>query len=375
MVEQPSGHTATESSRPLFLRTVILGSLALAAGIAVMRQLDQQSRRSFAGRLQARVITLAADQAAHVREIHARTGQRVASGEPLCVLQACAKQNELQARKETAERLAQEARRLNATAELEIHWRRRELQAEIFQTQLKLASLRQENLHLQVAQVAWREQLSVQTVFSDTDVAPTLFRSLSDSVSLLPEDRVQALLQEDAASAAAEATATQIALCEQRLLELRELEQSLERHIRLSLDIASAEQRHRDAVAALESVNETDEPLTVLSPGYGVIGEFRKQSGDSISIGDVLVQIVDDERRTVDVEVPSWAVVKFEPGQMVQLEFPGHEPRTGIVTTIPPQTIAAETSTGDATVKLTIAPHGKAWPQLAIGSRVLVYQP
>jgi DNA-binding NtrC family response regulator len=61
--------------------------------------------------------------------------------------------------------------------------------------------LRHEKLHLDVEQVAWREQLSVQTVFADEhESQPSVFRFISDAARDVPDKRVETMLKEDAAA-------------------------------------------------------------------------------------------------------------------------------------------------------------------------------
>lgn len=357
------------------IRVIVIVGVALTAGVLLMGRLEQQAGRTFPGRLQAQMITLSTEHPATLREIRVRTGERIAAGDALFVLDCETQQLEAARRRDEAERRATEATRLKAAADLELHWRRRELQAEMFQTQLKLAALRQDKLHFEVEQLARHEQLSVQTVFSADERPSSLFRFLGDGSGEVAENRLEAMLKEDAAASAAEAIAAQIALCEQRLAELKDLDQKLEQQVRVSLGVDTAEAQQRLAAAAIPAELADPAALTVTSPSYGVLGIFRKQPGERIAAGETLVQILDDDRRSIDVEVPSWAAVSFAPGRTVRLEFPSRAERTGVIADIPPQTAAPTDADGDAPVKLTISPVGKTWPQIPIGSRVLVYQP
>jgi hypothetical protein len=90
--------------------------------------------------------------------------------------------------------------------------------------------------------------------------------------------------------------------------------------------------------------------------------------------GEIMVQILDADRRTIEVEIPSADIVHFTPGQTVQLGFPGDTARTGVVSSISPQATseAAPEAGRDAPIKLVIAPSGKLWPEVPIGSRVMV---
>lgn len=379
MTTQAPARTDAEipSVSRLGFRTIIVAGMGLAAGIWATSRFDQHSAVTFPGRLQSRMVTITAEWPARLQAVHVKPGQRVAAGMNLFVLEPEQSAQQAALRKQDAARKEQDAIRVKAAAELELHWRRRELQAEIFQTQLRLAGLRQEKVHLEVEQVAWRERLSVKSVFQNDAPPAPLFRFISESSPDVSDQRMQAMLKEDAAAAAAQALTAQIALCEQRLEELKSLDGMLESQVRKShgVDLAEEQLRLAAETAAVE-IEDVTASTTVTSPSYGLIGLFHKQTGELVQAGEVLVQILDDDRRTIEVEVPSWTVGHFTPGKQIPLEFPGSERRTGVISAIPPQTSAPQTdSDRDALVTLVVEPAGKLWPPVPIGSRVLVYQP
>lgn len=371
----PSETVRTKKDSGLGLRAVVVAGTALALGIWLADRLDFPKSKAFSGRLQARVTTITAEWPARLQEIRVEPGERVAAGDPLFVLHSEQRQADLLFRRQEAARAEQEVIRVKAAADLELHWRRRELQSETFQTKFKLASLRQEKLHRDVEQIAWREQMLTTTAFEQEEQPAAIFRFLSDSAEQMPEERIRALLREDAAAMSAKALAAQITLCEQRLEELRILDESLEEDVRMSHGITVAEQLSQKAAAALATEEAVQSSAVVNSPGYGLVGLFRKQTGDAVQPGDVLLQILDDDRRSIEVEIPSWAAVQFTPGTAIQLEFPGHERRQGVVASMPPQTSGQDTDSDDTKLKLIIEPAGKLWPHVPIGSRVLVSQP
>jgi multidrug resistance efflux pump len=366
---------ATAESSGLMIRTLALAGLALGGGVWLTRHLDGESTQTYSGRLQARIYTVAAERPARLKEVAVKPGQRVAAGETLLVLEGEPEHDRRDAAQRELCHREQEAQRIRAAAELEIHWRRKELQAEIFQTRLRLAALRQEKLHLDVAQLAWQEQLSVSDVFTDQEREGPLVSFVSRLSTDISEGRLRAMLQEDAAAGAAQALAAQIVLCEERLAELQALDAGLETQVRTSHGVAFAEEQVRLAAERLRQAETAVATATVVSPGYGIIGVFRRQPGEVVQGGEVMVQILDDDRRTIEFDVPSREVVKFAPGQQVRLDFPGKQARTGVISSISPQASASGDSGDDVPVKLVIEPSGKLWPAAPIGSRVLVYKP
>ena len=371
---------ATNTPMPVnprpWLRALVLAAIALVGGRWLTQTLDRESSHGYPGRLQARIFTVTAELPARLQEINVTPGKRVAAGDVLLALGEQPDAAALAELRQDVARREQEAQREKAAVELEIRWRRRELQAEMFQTQFKLAELRQQKLHLDVEQLAWHEQLSTSAVFSGTEQPTSLPRLLSQpSVESVSERRIRAMLQEDAAAVAAEALASQIALCEQRLDGLRALDLGLEAQVAKSHAVEQLELAARESAERLQELEEKPGLTTVCSPGYGIVGLFRKQTGDVVDAGEIMVQILDDDRRTIEVEIPSADVVRFSVGQSVRLEFPGKIARDGIISSISPQTSSPNGSLAegrDAAVKLVISPAGKLWPPAPIGSRVLV---
>lgn len=357
-------------------RTIALAAVALAAGVWVTGQFDRQTGQTYSGRLQARMITITAQCSARLKSINVTPGERVAAGTPLFVLESETGLEQAALRKQDAEQKQQVALRVKAAAELELHWRRRELQSEMFQTQLRLAELKQERVHLDVAQLAWREQFSTASLFRDELPPSSVFRFISDAPPPANGVQIQAMLKEDAAAATAEALDSQIELCEQRLAELRHLDSLLDSQIRTSHGVDRAEEEYRLAAeAAAAEADNAPSGIAVASPGYGLVGLFHRQPGDRVEAGEVLVQILDDDRRSIEVEVPSAVVNRFQPGEPITLKFPGAELRTGTISAIPPQTSADRGEATDAVITLAIEPTGRLWPHVPIGSQVLVVQP
>ena len=209
-----------------------------------------------------------------------------------------------------------EVTRSKAVTEVELAWRRRDLQTEIFETQLKVAALSQEKLNKQVEQIAWREHLmsvdvNVDSVLSDIHHP---FRSISLEVNAPDDRRLQAMLREDAAAASAESLAAQIALCEQRLKKLELLEKEIEKQVRASSGIDVAETRFNGAKQELAALESQLKELTMTSPTYGTIGDVKLQPGDRVPSGGTLVEILDDQQPHIVTQIPSSAASKPRQG-------------------------------------------------------------
>jgi len=179
------------------------------------------------------------------------------------------------------------------------------------------------------------------------------------------------MLREDAAAASAEALATQIALCEQRLTKLELLEKEIEAKIRASSGIDVAETRCQGAKQELVALEQQVKDLTLTSPTYGTIGDIKLQPGDRVSSGATLIEILDDLQPHVIAQIPSIATSKVRQGSNVVLIFPSNEKRLGVIASIPKQTVSIVGSS-DSFLPVKIEPAGKLWPKMALGSNIKV---
>lgn len=358
-------------------RLGLLVGLALVAGSAVAWLLDWSGDQVYPGSLQSRTTVVTSNCAARISEVSAKAGQTVAPGDPLLQLVDLQLEDRLIAKRREIAELEAEVSRAKVAAEIDLAWRRRDLQSEVFETQLKEAALSQEKLNKQVEQLAWKDHLTGV----DSNVSPMVaevdhpFRSISRQLQLRPDDRrLQAMLREDAAAATAETLATQIALCEQRLKTLAVLEHDLETKIRAASGVDVNEARLTGARLELAALDSQQKELTISSPTYGTIGDVRFQSGDRIPNGGPLIEILDNIKPHVVAHLPSGIASQLQNGAKVSLIFPSNDKRIGIVAEIPPQAISA-TGTSDSYLAVKIEPAGKLWPKLAIGSNVKVLLP
>lgn len=354
-------------------RVALLICLAISAGTGLVRFLEQNGSQSFTGSLRAKTTVVSTNRSARIHQISVKTGQSVVAGEPL--IQLIDPQLELRQsskRREIAEFEAEVAR-AKATAEVELAWRRRDLQAEIFETQLKMATLSQDKLNKQVEEIAWKERLTSGD-FGTTSNLPEMdlpFRPISMEIHLPDDRRMQAILREDAAAAAAETLAIQITLCEQRLKKLQALDQELEVKIRASSGIDVAETRLKTTMQELDAFENQAKELAVTSPTFGTVGEVKLQSGDLVTSGATLVEILDETQPHIIAQIPAGVASRLQPGSRMILVFPMNERRLGIVSTIPPQA-SVNPNLSESFVAVKIEPSGKLWPRLAFGSSVKV---
>lgn len=366
--------SATDSTQ--LRRIVILVCLAVSAGSGVAWFLEESGPQSYPGLIEARTTIVSTNRAAQVDEVLVKTGQSVVPGDSLFQLIDSRLKDRLAGKRlEVAENEAEVAR-AKAVADVELVWRRRELQAEIFETQLKVAALSQEKLNKQVEQIAWKEHLMSTEgqggqLLSDANHP---FRSISLELQKPDDRRLQAMLREDAAAASTEALATQIALCEERVKKLELLDKELGTKVRASSGIDLAETRLNRAKQELAVLESQVKELTMTSPTHGTIGEVKLQVGDQVTSGATLVEILDNQQPHIVARIPSSAASNVRQGLKVSLLFPANQRRIGIIASVPPQTVFVA-GASESVLAVKIEPAGKLWPKLAIGSNVKVLLP
>lgn len=354
-------------------RIILMICLAVSAGSGLAWYLEGTGFHSFPGTIEARTTVVTTTREARVDAVSVKPGQPVIPGDPLFQLIDSQLDDRLANKRREIVEFEAEAGRIRAVADVELAWRRRELQTEIFETQLKVAGLVQEKLNKQVEQIAWKDHLAcVESDFSSliTD-GDHPFRSITQELHRPDERRLQAMLREDAAAASAEALGAQIALCEQRLKKLELLDKEIETKVRASSGIELAETRLNAAKQQLVDLEGRTKDLAMTSPTFGVIGDVRLQRGDQVSPGGTLVEILDDQQPHIVARIPSSASSWTHQGSKVTILFPANEKRIGIIASVPPQTTSVAGGS-ESILAVKIEPAGKLWPKLAIGSNVNV---
>ncbi len=359
----------------ILARLMIFGGGALCLGFAVTGWLDSRRGDSVSAVLAAKTTAVTAGRDCRLVETFVESGNAVTIGQPLLRFV----DDRLDARMASKERERSEAvvelQRVEALAEVEISWRRRELQGEIYQTQLQVTQLQQQRLSRQVEQIAWQEHLQELVDWTGDAASELLVQPVTMSRSRPDAHRLQALLKEDAAASALETLDKQLELSEARLKELAQLTTELDQKVRVSVGVDVARARRDRVDAELSALEQQRAALTIWSTGHGTVGLWHKQPGDRVAAGDVVVELLDEAQLSLVAQVSSDAVGRIAPGQKLTLVFPGKACRDGIVGAIPPQASAAGSATVDAQLPLQIRPSGKLWPKLPIGSRVQVLLP
>lgn len=369
MTDSAAATSTAVAPRPVSpARFILLALVAGCCGMGVTAWLDGRAEPAFTGRLQAHTISVTAGRPARIVELPAASGASVAPGETLVVISDDRLDARIREQEQEVKELAADVARVTAAADVELQWRQRDLQAELFELQLKAAGYLQEKISRQVEQIAWQERLTALSTWTTEEEHGQFGKLLQAG---FPDDgRMQAMLREDAAATAAEAIAVQLSLCEKRIAELQALGKELESKIKVSAGVDLAQQRLTRANEELETLKQQRDGLKIASPAYGIVGVPQRHPGDVIQPGETIVDLLDPERRFLVAEVPSSAAAEFTAGSKVALKFPGGERRTGVIRELPPQTDQPAARAQESFLEVRIEPAGRMWPKAPIGTRI-----
>lgn len=355
-------------------RLVTFGGFSFLMGLAAVPFVDRE-RDQFPALLEAKITSVAAARPCQLAEVFVKSGQAVTPGTPLLRFMDERLEGQLVSKRRELAESEVKLRQSEAAADVETAWRRRELQGEIYATQLQVTRLQQERLSRQVEQVAWKEHLENLEQWTGLSESDHRVQPISLTQPLPNPVRLMALLKEDAAACAAEAIQAQLELSERRLQELTKLTEELDQKIRISVGVDVVRANHESLEQQIAALETRQRDLTITSPTHATVGLWMRQPGDTLAAGEVVVELLDNAQLCVRAFLPSEKGAQLEPGQKLSIVFPGEVQREGRVDQRAPQTSLRLNQTDEATLPVTIAPQGKLWPRLPSGTRVQVCLP
>lgn len=361
----PGSSTLGSGPRGLWLLLPVT-ALASLAGMGTVALLQTVRYERFPGHLQAAEVTLSAPRDARLATIVVNAGGSVTSGAPVFELVDEQLDADIEQQQGILAALDKEVAQVEAKLAVELQERRRVLRHEMFETKLKSAAFLRQKFTSEVEQLAWKqvvEDMDVVASGSGSLVRATGFTSGGDT------DRVAALLKQEAATNAQEVSSAQAEICDQRLAELSLIERDLPEQLKRSFGLEVLAQKQLEAKARLERLTTRKSELAVPAPATGTVGVYQARVGDHIPAHSPIVQVFDEDRPHVVVDVPSDRIAEFQPGKTLKLVFPGDREAGGRIEAIPPQT-SHEGADGRAVVSVLVVPRGKLWPAVPFGSRV-----
>lgn len=354
-------------------RVVLFGVVALVAGVAFVQIATGRPGVSFRGQVTARMIPLTAAHDGVLVHRLADEGDAIRIGDPIFAISNSALMKKRQRLEQQIAQLEVDLERTLAQAELDLEWRIKDVDAEIFTARLQSADLLEEKYRYEMEKVALTDVLT-----SNSMALWTPKNSVFDSIVMQDAEnqhgRLSAVLHAEAASNSAEVCSAQVEMCEEQVKSLEALRNSLPERVRRSAGVDAVERQLEQARNELALLSEQEPQTTITSPVIGQVGVFLRQPGEFVRMGDRIVEIFDDVKRFVVVDVPSHEAARFTVGSQCPLTFPGNAQRTGRVTRVAPQAIASA-SGGETVVRLHLEPAGLLWPHVPIESQVTVSVP
>lgn len=361
--------TAPTASR---LRIGLACVAALVAGGAATWWLDGRAATQFAGYLEARTTQVCATRYGLVSRCLAPEGSEVTLRRPLVSLSDPQLEERIEEQTEVVASLEQQVKKVVADAEIEIEWREKDLLAQISEAKLRSAGYLKEKFNYELRKNMLADYLASNetALLDDNDV---LFRSMLLETRIPDAERMNTALRMETAANAADVSAAQVEICDQQIAQLEKINKDLPTRIRRKTGVEAAEANLSRAKEALDKLTTRRDQLTVLSPAIGRVGVYRVTAGDRVEPGMPLVELLDDAKRFLKVEVPSTSIASVTLSGRVELTFPGDTVREGRVYSIAPQAEPrVDRASTDPVVMVYVEPSGLPWPELPFGSRVSV---
>jgi multidrug resistance efflux pump len=367
-------------------RVGLVGLAALILGYGAVWGYERWRYEEFPGYLQASSQLVVAGREAIVESLLVSAGAVVVEGRPLAQLADLELERRLREQQLDVETRERDLAHLEAARDSRIAQEVLELEDRVFDTRMRAAEFR-------------RRVESLTTPPFATHRWPTLARPRNETPWRTPEPapwrmdfsdtlKIQQMVNEVPApvdpqrdqNPRLEPPSDLIPdqWCEQRIAELERRIDEIPDKVSRAMRIDTEQARLQFARQELALLEREQSKLTVRALGNGRLGLFLKQVGERVTAQEPLVQLFDEERPFLLVQIPSERIADFTPGTELELVFPGHRIGWGRVGEIPPQTsqaTGANGALGTTLVDVHVMPLGGLWPELPFGSQVVVRRP
>ncbi|MDG2391354.1 MAG: HlyD family efflux transporter periplasmic adaptor subunit [Planctomycetaceae bacterium] len=346
---------------------IVVCLVSFFSSLGMTNSLDSSSELVWMGRLETVTEVVRAPLDSKIISLALNSGDAVDAGQQILNLDSSTLNRQIEIQQEKIRQLELELQQVEAKANVELSWRWKEIDDDIYGNKLKSADLLKEKYLADFSNVAWSELLSSQSPVQT--VAAGGIRPFVHDLSVPDEVRIRAMLQQEAANNASEVYSAQMELLEKRLAELKSIRADLTEQVRNAQGIPLLQHRLKLARTEGDQLEKLRAQSEIVSPTYGIVGVFRASVGKNVRAGEPLVEILDRTQEYVTIMVRSRDLPKFQFGKEVAVIFPGEIKRQGLVSEIPPQ-IAEIREDGQSYSELKITPTDKSWPNLPFGSNV-----
>ncbi|MDB5338066.1 MAG: hypothetical protein JWN70_3685 [Planctomycetaceae bacterium] len=387
-----NGETATNSgsSPPASIKRIALfGTIALLSSAAFVFWMGNVRQESHSGYLHSVNESIKAGRQARITQLLVKPGQVVTPGSPLLILRDVSLEASRINQQSTIAALEAELRQAQARASVEIADRKAKLEAELFETQLKLAGYEEKRFDQRLALYASENRVMLAEAedrLSEVQVASKgemelPFETLTFADMRQPKGKKRDFLFElqerETTRNKVETSEAQVVLCEERLAFLKKQLDGASAQINEAFGVNVIQTRITTAQAALVQLDAETPTLTLTATKHGTVGVFAKSAGEMVSSQDVIVELFDAEQPYVFAEIPTSQLAQFPSGKEVELLFPGQVIRRGTISELPPQAAPLpgpreRLADNCGQMRLQILPAGQLWPQVPFGTRVEV---
>ncbi len=363
--------------------------VALLAGVGLAIWLGNPRQDRHFGFLHAVNETITAGRQARITKLLVKPGQVVTPGTPLLSVQDASLEAARMQQQQAIAALEAELRQVQAKAAVEIADRKAKFEAELFETQLKLAGYEEKRFDQRLALFAAENRVVVAQAeerLSHIQIASAAEDSLPfEPLTVTPSGRSKAqskdflfeLQERETTRNKLETSEAQVDLCESRLTLLKKQLEGAPAQINEAFGVNVIQTRLASAQSSLAKLDAEAPTLTVAATRHGTVGIFAKSTGELIGARDTIVELFDADQPYVLAEIPTSKLLQFPAGSDVELVFPGDERRRGTISELPPQAASVpgpreRLADHGGLLRIQILPQGQIWPQVPFGTYVEV---
>ena len=353
------------------IRTVCICLGALLAGIAVAVWIERHGEVRFDAYLEAHTTPVTAEHPGRVAALARNEGDRISTGDKLLILTDSQLVQEIANQRDEVTQAEIHLGQCLAEAELDLQWRINEIDQRIVDYQLRSASYLKEKYDFELQKSMLNDMLASNETAA-LKGADTLFKAFVVEGGVPEVERMTTALKLQTMENATDVSSAQVEICEQQLKRLEGIKTTLPTTVRRKAGVDAAESALARSKVLLERVEGRRVELTVASTAVGKVGVYRVHVGDHVQPGQTIVELLDDARRFLRVEVPSSRISGLEVAQAVNITFPGGAQRTGRIDRIAPQAIPTDKNSHgvESLIIVQVEQTGELWPELPIGTRV-----
>jgi multidrug resistance efflux pump len=348
---------------------ICLASLLAGAGFAFW--VERHGEVRFDAYLQAHTTPVTAEHPGRVAALVKHEGDRISIGDPLLSLTDGQLIEQIVAQKDEVAHAEIHLQHCLAEADLDLQWRTNEIDQRIVDYQLRSAGFLKEKYDFELQKSMLSDMLASNQTAALND-ADTMFKAFVVEGGMPEVERMTTALKLETVVNATDVSSAQVEICDQQLQRLEGIKNTLPATVRRKAGVDSAEAALARSKSMLERIEARRTELTVPSTAIGKVGIYRVHVGDHVEPGQTIVELLDDSRRHLRVEVPSSQISSLALSQGIDVTFPGGAKRTGRISRIAPQAIPTDTNMHgvDSLILVHVEQTGELWPDLPIGTRV-----